>query len=180
MRKIFALICLFSTIALANFKLDSFQVYVDSEVPGARYGLSIRSVKTGVELGNIRGSEKFTPASTLKTLTTAAAVHYLPLDYEPKTEVSLNGSVRKKTFVGTINVRGAGDPNFSGRYYADPFHILNAMADSIRALGVDSVAGKISLDSSYYKRCNFGAVPSVIEILAPVFGTPRTLVIAGI
>lgn len=151
MRNIFALIGFFTTVALANFQLDSFQVYVDSVVPGARYGLSIRSVKTGQELGNIRGDEKFTPASTLKTLTTAAAVHYLPLDYAPKTEVSLNGSVRKKTFVGSINVRGAGDPNFSGRYYADPFHMLYAMADSIHALGIDSVSGKINLDSSYYK-----------------------------
>ena len=151
MHKIFCLICLLSTIALAQFELDSFQMYVDSVVPGSRYGLSIRSVKTGKELGNIRGVEKFTPASTLKTLTTAAAVHYLPLDYAPKTDVSLNGSVRKKTFIGTVNVRGGGDPNFSGRYYADPFHMIYAMADSIHALGIDSVSGKIALDSSYYK-----------------------------
>lgn len=151
MHKIFCLICLLSTIALAQFELDSFQMYVDSVVPGSRYGLSIRSVKTGKELGNIRGVEKFTPASTLKTLTTAAAVHYLPLDYAPKTDVSLNGSVRKKTFIGTVNVRGGGDPNFSGRYYADPFHMIYAMADSIHALGIDSVSGKITLDSSYYK-----------------------------
>ena len=89
MRNIFALIGLFATVALANFQLDSFQVYVDSVVPGARYGLSIRSVKTGNEIGNIRGGEKFTPASTLKTLTTAAAVHFLPLDYAPKTQVTV-------------------------------------------------------------------------------------------
>ena len=66
MRNIFCLIFFFATLALAHFELDSFQVYVDSVVPGSRYGLSIRSVKTGRELGNIRGAEKFTPASTLK------------------------------------------------------------------------------------------------------------------
>ena len=151
MRKILVFVCFLSAVAFANFRLDSFQVYVDSMVPGSRYGLSIRSVKSGVELGNIRGAEKFTPASTLKTLTTATALHYLPLDYAPKTEVSLNGSVQKKKFVGTVNVRGEGDPNFSGRYYADPFHVLNAMADSIHALGIDTVSGAISLDSAYYK-----------------------------
>ena len=151
MRKIFGLLFGLAVAASAHFQLDSFQVYVDSVVPGSRYGLSIRSVKTGAELGNIRGVEKFTPASTLKTLTTATALHYLPLDYAPKTEVSLNGSVRKRTFVGTVNVRGEGDPNFSGRYYADPFYMLNAMADSIHALGVDTVSGMIRLDSSYYK-----------------------------
>ena len=151
MRKLICLICLFSAFCFAGFQLDSFQVYVDSVVPGSRYGLSIRSVKTGAEWGNIRGKEKFTPASTLKTLTTATAIHYLPLDYAPKTEVSLSGSLRHTRFVGTIHVRGGGDPNFSGRYYADPFYMLYAMADSIHALGIDSVSGMIRLDSSYYK-----------------------------
>ena len=151
MRKLICLICLFSAFCFAGFQLDSFQVYVDSVVPGSRYGLSIRSVKTGAEWGNIRGKEKFTPASTLKTLTTATAIHYMPLDYAPKTEVSLSGSLRHTRFVGTIHVRGGGDPNFSGRYYADPFYMLYAMADSIHALGIDSVSGMIRLDSSYYK-----------------------------
>ena len=69
---------------LAGMDFSSYQAYVDSVVPGSRYGASVRSVKTGVEIANVRGMEKFTPASTLKTLTTAAAIHFLPLDYEPK------------------------------------------------------------------------------------------------
>ncbi|MCQ2099771.1 MULTISPECIES: D-alanyl-D-alanine carboxypeptidase/D-alanyl-D-alanine-endopeptidase [unclassified Fibrobacter] len=146
--------------ALAGFDLAPFQSYVDSVVPGSRFGLSIRSVKSGVELGQIRGSEKFTPASTLKTLTTATALHFLPLDYEPKTEISLLGSIQKNkgmdgydlkpVFVGTVNVRGEGDPNFSGRYYADPFDALYAMADSIKSLGIDTIRGNLNLDTSYY------------------------------
>lgn len=138
-------------VVWARVDVDSFQVYVDSMVPGSRYGLSIRSVKSGKELASIRGDEKFTPASTLKTLTTAAAVHFLPLDYEPKTFVSLNGSVQKKVFSGSVNVRGEGDPNFSGRYYADPFYVIYAMVDSIKSLGIDTLRGTIDLDSSYYK-----------------------------
>lgn len=150
MKRWVGLVCLLAAFASAALDLDSFQVYVDSLVPGSRYGLSVRSVKTGKELGNIRGTEKFTPASTLKTLTTATALHFLPLDYAPKTEVSLNGSVRKNVFVGSVAIHGEGDPNFSGRYYADPFHMLNAMADSIHGLGIDTVRGRIDLDSSYY------------------------------
>ena len=151
MRKISFLVCFFCALVFANFELGEFQSYVDSQVPGSRFGLSIRSVKTGKELGSIRGVERFTPASTLKTLTTATALHYLPLDYAPKTEVSLNGSVRHTKFVGSVLVHGEGDPNFSGRYYADPFFMLHAMADSIHSLGIDTVSGEILLDSSYYK-----------------------------
>ncbi len=135
----------------AGIDFAPYQAYVDSVVPGSRYGASVRSVKTGVEYANVRGMEKFTPASTLKTLTTAAAIHFLPLNYEPRTEIALNGSVRGNVFWGTVNIRGEGDPNFSGRFYADPFHMLNAMADSIRSLGIDSIHGKIVLDTAYYK-----------------------------
>jgi len=54
------LVCLLAAFASAALDLDSFQVYVDSLVPGSRYGLSVRSVKTGKELGNIRGRQPAT------------------------------------------------------------------------------------------------------------------------
>ena len=142
---------LFATSSLfAHLDLSFFQAYVDSVVPGSRLGVSIRSVQQGKELANIRGDEKFTPASTLKTLTTATALHFLPLDYAPETKISLMGSVRQKNFFGSVQIHGAGDPNFSGRYYADPFYMINAMADSIKALGVDTIRGSIDLDTGFY------------------------------
>ena len=140
-----------SAEAFSAIDVSEFQTYVDSMVPGARYGLSVRSVRSGNEIANIRGTEKFTPASTLKTLTTAAALHFLPLDYAPKTVLRLNGSVKGKTFSGALGIRGEGDPNISGRYYADPFHMLYAMVDSLRAMGIDSIRGRLDLDTSYYK-----------------------------
>ena len=98
----------------------------------------------------MKGNEFFTPASTLKTLTTAAAIHFLPLDYEPKTDVTVLGDIQKSTLLGSIRIRGEGDPNISARYYDDPFYILNAMADSIQAMGIDTIVGRIDLDTSYY------------------------------
>ena len=137
----------------AHVNVHSYKSYVDSLLPGTTFGMSLRSVKMGREIGNVNGKEFFTPASTLKTLTTAAAIHFLPLDYEPKTDVTVFGEVhaKKRVLTGTIKVRGEGDPNISARYYDDPFYILNAMADSIRAMGVDSIVGVIDLDTSYYK-----------------------------
>lgn len=149
-RKFIVALSMLTVPLFAGIDLTSFQAYVDSVVPGSRYGVSVRSVKTGKEIASLRGMEKFTPASTLKTLTTATALHFLPLDYEPKTQMSLDGSVRNGAFWGTVHVHGEGDPNFSGRYFADPFYMLNQMADSIKVLGVDTIRGKIDLDSSYY------------------------------
>ena len=134
----------------ADIPLDSFQVYVDSLLPGSKLGLSVRSVSTGKELVNIQADEYFTPASTMKTLSTATALHWLPLDYAPETKVTLNGNMQGGTFRGVLNVRGEGDPNLSARYYKDPLYWFYAVADSIRALGIDFIQGRIDLDSSYY------------------------------
>ena len=60
----------------AHVDVSSYKNYVDSLIPGVRFGMAIRSVKTGQEIGNVNGDEQFTPASTLKTLTTAAAIHF--------------------------------------------------------------------------------------------------------
>ena len=145
------LFCAFAVSPLfAYLDLAPYQTFVDSVVPGSRLGISIRSVQSGKELANIRGDEKFTPASTLKTLTTATALHFLPLDYAPETKISLMGSVQQKKFLGSVQIRGEGDPNFSGRYYADPFHMIDAMVDSIHALGVDTIRGTIDLDTGFY------------------------------
>lgn len=143
-------ILLFAVPIFAKMDVSAFQAYVDATVPGSRYGLSIRSVKTGEELANIRGGEKFTPASTMKTLSTATAVYYLPLDYAPQTLVAMHGSVKSKVFWGDIVVRGEGDPNFSARFYPNTLYKIYEMADSIRALGVDTIRGRVTLDTSYY------------------------------
>ena len=136
----------------AHVNVASYKSYVDSLLPGTDFGMALRSVKMGKEIGNVNGNEWFTPASTLKTLTTATAVHLLPLDYEPKTEITVLGDInaKKRTLVGSLKIRGEGDPNISARYYDDPFYILNNMADSIRAMGIDTIVGQINLDTSYY------------------------------
>ena len=134
----------------AHVDVASFKNYADSLIPGVRFGMALRSVKQGKEIGNVRGDEMFTPASTLKTLTTAAAIHYLPLNYEPKTEITVLGDIDYNTLTGTVKIRGEGDPNISARYYDDPFYMLNVMVDSIRAMGIDTIVGRIDLDTSYY------------------------------
>ena len=136
----------------AHVDVATFKDYVDSLLPGTHFGMSIRSVKMGREIGNVNGDEMFTPASTLKTLTTSAALHFLPLDYEPKTEITVFGdvNVKKRTLTGSLTIRGEGDPNISARYYDDPFYMLNVMADSIRAMNIDTIVGHIDLDTSYY------------------------------
>lgn len=135
---------------LAGFDFAPYQAYIDSVIPEVKFGLSVRSVTTGEELLNVNADEYFTPASTMKTLSTATALHFLPLDYAPQTKVSLLGVQQRNVFTGEVNVRGEGDPNISARFYTDPLVMLYAMADSIRSLGIDTVRGRLVLDTSFF------------------------------
>ena len=134
----------------AGFDFAPYQAYIDSVIPEVKFGLSVRSVTTGEELLNVNADEYFTPASTMKTLSTATALHFLPLDYAPQTKISLLGTQQRNVFTGEVNVRGEGDPNISARFYTDPLVMLYAMADSIRSLGIDTVRGRLVLDTSFF------------------------------
>ena len=118
---------------------SDYQTIADSMVPGSKFGISIRSLHSGNELISVQSDSFFTPASTLKTVTTAAALDFLPLQFRAKTSVQLAGSISGKTFRGVIRLRGEGDPGISGRFYAEPFYILHSLADSIRAKGIDTL-----------------------------------------
>lgn len=147
----FVVVLLFAIAPLlAGFDFAPYQAYIDSVIPEVKFGLSVRSVSTGAELLNVNANDYFTPASTMKTLSTATALHFLPLDYAPQTKVSLLGTQKRNVFTGEVNVRGEGDPNISARYYTDPMLVLYAMADSIKSLGIDTVRGRIVLDTSFF------------------------------
>lgn len=127
-----------------------YQTIVDSMVPGSKFGLSIRSLRTGKQIAAVNADSFFTPASTMKTVTTAAALDYLPLDFQAKTSVHMEGSFTGKTFSGVIRLRGEGDPNISARYYTEPFYVLGLFADSIRSKNIDTLRIRVELDTSYF------------------------------
>ena len=81
----------------AAFDFAPYQAYIDSVIPEVKFGLSVRSVSTGAELLNVNANEYFTPASTMKTLSTATALNFLPLDYAPQTKISLLGTQQRNS-----------------------------------------------------------------------------------
>ena len=127
-----------------------YQTIVDSLAPGSLFGLSIRSLHTGKQIATVNADSFFTPASTMKTVTTAAALDYLPLNFQAKTSVHMEGSFAGKTFSGVIRLRGEGDPNISARFYSQPFYVLHQFADSIRSKNIDTLQIRIELDTTYF------------------------------
>lgn len=129
---------------------EDYRIIADSMVPGSMFGISIRSLHSGRQLLSFNADSLFTPASTLKTVTTAAALDFFPLDFRAKTSVHLHGIVSGKTFQGVLRLRGEGDPNISARYFSEPLYVLRHFADSIRSKGIDSLLIRMELDTNYF------------------------------
>lgn len=96
--------------------------------------------------------QRLRPASTIKTVTAIAALDRLGVDYHFSTTLYYTGGLRdsSRTLQGNLYLVGGMDPHFGQED-------LNAMADSLRALGIDTITGGLYSDYSFRDRKRWGA-----------------------
>lgn len=94
------------------------------------------------------------PASTMKLLTTAAALETLGADYTFSTKLFYNGEIDtlNRTLHGDIIIRGGGDPTLgSGYFYSTKkSHFVRHWIDDIKKLGIDTIKGRVIADASVF------------------------------
>jgi D-alanyl-D-alanine carboxypeptidase/D-alanyl-D-alanine-endopeptidase (penicillin-binding protein 4) len=110
-------------------------------------------------LARIGTDRAFTPASTLKLLTTMAAINRLGADHRFVTRVSVDAA-------GNLVVVGGGDPLLATRQHIDyqhsltrfraaPYSKLDDLADAIVAAGVRNVRGALLVDDHAHDALRF-------------------------
>ncbi|MEM9023274.1 MAG: D-alanyl-D-alanine carboxypeptidase/D-alanyl-D-alanine-endopeptidase [Bacteroidota bacterium] len=102
------------------------------------------------------------PASTMKIVTTAAALEILGDSMRFRTDVEYSGRLDgNRVLQGHIYIRGGGDPTLGSRFfeqdYREPIAAIEDWADSIASLGFDSINGAVIGDAQLY---DFEMVPS--------------------
>ena len=112
---------------------------------GASWGIAIVNLRTGERLYTHGADRNLTPASNAKLLTAAAALEHLRPSYRYQTRLYIDGPVRNGVLEGNVIVRGSGDPTLGSTAFddADPTRVFRAWADSLRARGIQHVAGDI-------------------------------------
>lgn len=96
------------------------------------------------------GGRLFVPASSTKVIVAAAALWMLPEDFRFRTSVYAAGSLRQGVVEGDVVLYGRGDPTLSRRFTRSNPNPLEAMADSLRAMGITRINGDIVGDASYF------------------------------
>ncbi|HSM06274.1 MAG TPA: D-alanyl-D-alanine carboxypeptidase/D-alanyl-D-alanine-endopeptidase [Longimicrobiales bacterium] len=90
------------------------------------------------------------PASNLKVVTSAAALHRLGSDYRYTTWLLTNGAVQDGVLDGDLILYGTGDPGFSERYHLSAEAPLEALVEQLEAAGIRQIEGRVVGDGSLF------------------------------
>jgi D-alanyl-D-alanine carboxypeptidase/D-alanyl-D-alanine-endopeptidase (penicillin-binding protein 4) len=149
--RIVTLIAAVATAALASTAwsldrdlADTISGVVERGAPrDATVGVVVRDIATGRDLVDIRGTERFTPASTTKLVTAAAALVALDREYRFETLLESDrppdddGVLR-----GNMYLIGSGDPDL-------PIGVLYEFALGLAGRGLKTVTGDVVCDESF-------------------------------
>lgn len=141
MRILISLMALLPTVAYATSPLN----LPNDEV--ATVGLYIADIRNGsqrtIKAHNQRAA--LTPASILKSVTTATALHLLGPDFTFETTVSLggDGTISDSTLMADIYITGSGDPTLGSSHFSDQPWLPSLIANALEERGVKSVSGGV-------------------------------------
>ena len=111
----------------------------------AFWGIEVRSLATGRTLYARNAEKAFRPASSMKLVTTAAALDAYGKDARIRTTVETAGRLDALgRILGDVYLVGRGDPNLGGRFTSGrPAAAFEEMADALVAAGIRRIEGRV-------------------------------------
>jgi len=119
------------------------RAFLDEHIPLGSVSVFVQQVGEKRPLLSHQPMKPMNPASTMKLVTTFAALELLGSDYRWKTEAYADGRVADGVLDGNLVLKGYGDPKIT----IEQFQSLVA---SLRATGLASIRGDLVLDRSYF------------------------------
>jgi len=119
----------------------------------ASAGIHIVDLSSGEEVYGLNSDKLMIPASTMKLVTSAAALQILGPDYRFHTKIGYTGEIVDATLHGDLVVIGGGDPALGSEYFMAHYYqpdFLQSWAEQVKAAGIKRVDGNLVLDGSLY------------------------------
>lgn len=146
---------------------NSIQTYAetmmtDTQLKHAVFGFYVKDMTSGTVIADYNSELSMPPASTMKLVTTATAFQLLGRGYKFKTTIMHSGTFDTLTGIisGDIYLIGGGDPTLGSKYFNKndaQRDFLMQWADTLYAMGIRHVNGKVVADASIYR---YEGVPS--------------------
>ncbi len=126
-------------ISKSNIPKDAISISVKKVVPQDISGKPFKSA----EVVEWQEDIAMNPASTMKLLTSLAAMEILGPQYRWKTDIFTNGKIQAETLKGDLLVRGSGDPKLIPEE-------INKILNNLKDFGIKKIDGDLIFDRSAY------------------------------
>ncbi|MDR1335745.1 MAG: D-alanyl-D-alanine carboxypeptidase/D-alanyl-D-alanine-endopeptidase [Tannerella sp.] len=150
-----AVLCLFLFCVKAQTQDQMplpFKRFLDKPaLKGASVSFMAREVTGDRILYRFDAERELTPASVLKTVTTASALAILGEDFRFETSILYDGEIRDGVLNGNLYIYGTGDPTLnSAELHTEKDSVLELWAAAVKAAGIRTVAGRVVADESIF------------------------------
>lgn len=149
-----AAFCL-SGISPVGLQNEIDRLNADTVLAHGDWGFCVMTVDSGKLIASHNMQQSLIPASTLKTLTTGAALGLLGPDYKYETKIeydgvydSLNGIIK-----GNVYIHGSGDPSFNSARFPTPgdtIPLFQSLPYRLSFKGIKKIEGNIIGDASCF------------------------------
>ena len=136
-------LCLTAHTQAASLPESVRQELKNANIPQSAIAVEVIEVGKQKPVIDVNARRAMSPASTMKLLTTYAALDMLGPAYTWKTEAWIDGELKDGVLNGNLVLKGYGDPKFT----IEQFWLW---LSELRARGLREIRGDLVLDRSYY------------------------------
>jgi serine-type D-Ala-D-Ala carboxypeptidase/endopeptidase (penicillin-binding protein 4) len=129
--------------AQATLPREVARAFVDEHIPVGAVSAFVQEIGAPQPLVSHQPTKPMNPASTMKLVTTFAALELLGADYRWKTEAYADGPVTGGVLEGNLVLKGYGDPKITIEQF-------QALVAALRGTGLSMIRGDLVLDRSYF------------------------------
>lgn len=148
-------------ISVLLFSLSSLALHAKSPIEHASVSTYAVHIPSGKVLIDENSQKSMVPASCLKVVTTAAALHVLGPGTRFQTHLAYDGKIENGILYGNLYIIGGGDPCLgSNRIQTSlPWEKqISLWAEGVQSLGIIQIEGKVIGDDSSWEKAR--AVPT--------------------
>ena len=138
---------------IQDLKNEVSKLVADLDLKNASISFYAIDLTNNQVVAGLNSNKSLVPASTTKLVTTASALEILGGDTRFKTQILHTGSIDTlcRVLNGDIIIKGGGDPSLGAERYSKHYgDFINQWAIKIKALGIDSINGRVIGDASCF------------------------------
>lgn len=161
MKKLFILFSFILSTAISysqssKLKTEIENLKKDKALQHATWSICVMNTKKDSAIAEYNSHVSVVPASTLKIVTTAAALSILGSDFVFETQILYDGVLDTTSGIlkGNLYIKGGGDPTLGSEYFKDKkdsLTVIEKWAIILKAKGVKKIEGSIIGDASIFE-----------------------------